>query len=184
MPFSYGHGYHNASCDFRTIMAVSPLTSPRINRWANPNIPYNGCQTGTTSTNNTARVWNERLSTLAAFRSPLLTVATSGPSKVCSPGYATVTASPQATSGCTLGTCTYGWSLSWCEAEGACPTPFYATGETGSSSTKYVVSTDVYVYWRVIAACNVTCSGLTTLDSAEGGRHVWGPAGFLCGGGF
>ena len=71
-PYAYGHGYRYASGPWRTIMAVphSDFDSvPRIQRFSNPNVTYNGVATGDTTRHNMARVWNERAATLQGFRS-------------------------------------------------------------------------------------------------------------------
>ena len=67
-PFSYGHGYVNPSETWRTIMAYG--TCPRLQYWSNPNVTHGGEPMGTGSTNDNTRVWNERTSTVMAFRQP------------------------------------------------------------------------------------------------------------------
>lgn len=69
-PYAYGHGKYVAN-SWRTIMGVRHSDSdptPRILRFSNPNITYNGVATGDTTWRNVARVWNERAATLAGFR--------------------------------------------------------------------------------------------------------------------
>jgi hypothetical protein len=77
-PFAYGHGYTyvNGTNSWRTMMAYSDyctecgVSCKRISYWANPNVNYNGISTGTVSTNNTARVWNEQSNNIMTFRQP------------------------------------------------------------------------------------------------------------------
>ena len=71
-PYAYGHGYVHPSKTWRTIMAypVSGYSCPRVLYWSNPNVLYNGIPTGTVTTQNNARVWNERSNTVMAFRQP------------------------------------------------------------------------------------------------------------------
>ena len=71
-PFAYGHGYVHPSNSWRTIMAYKDAcgSCPRLLYWSNPNVNYNGVPTGTSATHNNARVWNERSSTVMAFRQP------------------------------------------------------------------------------------------------------------------
>lgn len=79
-PFPYGHGYiyigENSETSWRTIMSYNNHCSDcgvscvRRSYWANPYVSYNGIPTGTVSTNNTARVWNERSTDVMAFRQP------------------------------------------------------------------------------------------------------------------
>lgn len=78
-PYKYGHGLSpyrpdNGLTHWRTMMAYENQWCPsntacrRILYWSNPNITYNGMETGTTTYENNARVWNERASTVSAFR--------------------------------------------------------------------------------------------------------------------
>ena len=67
-PFAYGHGYVNPSETWKTIMAYG--SSHRLQYWSNPNVTYGGESMGTVSTNDNARVWNGRASTVMAFRQP------------------------------------------------------------------------------------------------------------------
>jgi hypothetical protein len=79
-PFAYGHGYTyigaNSANSWRTVMAYSNyctacgVSCVRRAYWANPNVNYNGIPTGTISTNNTARVWNEQSNNVMTFRQP------------------------------------------------------------------------------------------------------------------
>lgn len=69
-PYAYGHGKY-VSGSWRTIMGIRHSdtdSTPRILRFSNPNITYNGVATGDTTWRNVARVWNERAATLAGFR--------------------------------------------------------------------------------------------------------------------
>jgi len=74
-PYAYGHGYIHpsttASQNFRTVMAYdcTGRSCPEIQYWSNPDITYNGIATGTTQTNNNARLLNETAQRVAAFRS-------------------------------------------------------------------------------------------------------------------
>jgi peptidyl-Asp metalloendopeptidase len=76
-PFPYGHGYEHPSTvsgeSFRTIMAYAcdaASCDPRVQYWSNPNVTYNNIPTGTSTTNDTARVLNETAGAIAAFNSP------------------------------------------------------------------------------------------------------------------
>ena len=71
-PFAYGHGYVNSSKGWRTIMAYRDACDScrRLQYWSNPNITYGGDPMGTASTNNNARVWNERSNIVMTFRQP------------------------------------------------------------------------------------------------------------------
>ncbi len=79
---TYEHGYRYAPAYWRTVMAI-PLQTPepvlRIPYWSNPDQTYGGVAMGTTSTNDNARKWDERASTVAGFKSPF-TVTITGPS--------------------------------------------------------------------------------------------------------
>jgi len=76
-PYKYGHGFMNcdtitSALSWCTIMSYETSCSgycPRILNWSNPYITYNGIATGTTTYENNSRVWNERASTVASFRS-------------------------------------------------------------------------------------------------------------------
>jgi hypothetical protein len=69
-PRAYAHGYaKKTGSTFKTVMAVWEGAS-RIPNWSNPNVNYNGSPTGTSDYNNVARVWNERASTVAGFKTP------------------------------------------------------------------------------------------------------------------
>ena len=72
-PYQYGHGYINCVSGnaWSTIMSYEnscDIYNERILHWSNPNVYYNGVATGTTTYENNARVWNERASTVSAFR--------------------------------------------------------------------------------------------------------------------
>ena len=77
-PYKYGHGYvhyisGNQAVSWRTIMAYydecgSSSNCIRIPYWSNPNITHNGIAMGTTTYEDNARVWNERSSTVGAFK--------------------------------------------------------------------------------------------------------------------
>jgi hypothetical protein len=77
-PFAHGHGYQHPSSDpakrFRTVMGYAcsgPMScDPRIPYWSNPNVTYSGIPTGTSSTNDNARVLNATSGTIASFRPP------------------------------------------------------------------------------------------------------------------
>ena len=71
-PFAYGHGYVHPSNKWRTIMAYGDACNmcSRKLYWSNPNVNFYGAPTGTVSTNDNARVWNERSNTVMAFRQP------------------------------------------------------------------------------------------------------------------
>ncbi len=68
-PYAYGHGYQSPTKAWRTIMAYNCSPScPRINYWSNPGKTLGGQAMGTTTRSNNARVLNERVNTVAAFR--------------------------------------------------------------------------------------------------------------------
>lgn len=92
-PYAYGHGYVYQT-SWRTIMAyVNACGScPRIGRFSNPNLTYNGVATGTAQTHDNARVHNERAATMAAFKAPVTTYALSVSTSGAASG--TVTSSP------------------------------------------------------------------------------------------
>ena len=75
-PYIYGHGFMHCNEDYSapswcTIMSYEntcrDTTCQRIPYWSNPEITYTGIAIGSTLENN-ARVWNERASTVSAFR--------------------------------------------------------------------------------------------------------------------
>ena len=76
-PFPYGHGLREPAGPWRTVMAYpcDGTSCPRIEQWSNPNIRINGRPTGTTAKQNNARVLNETISTVAAFRDDHATAA-------------------------------------------------------------------------------------------------------------
>jgi peptidyl-Asp metalloendopeptidase len=67
-PFRYGHGYVNASRNFRTIMAVNSNPQPRIGYFSTIDQTFNGGTMGTSRNNDNERVMRERAATMAAFR--------------------------------------------------------------------------------------------------------------------
>jgi hypothetical protein len=74
-PFPYGHGYlqKKSSDGWRTIMSYpcSGGTCPtRVQHWSNPLVKYNGETSGSATSEDNARVWNERTATVASFRNP------------------------------------------------------------------------------------------------------------------
>jgi Metallo-peptidase family M12/Repeat of unknown function (DUF346) len=72
-PFAYGHGLEYPPGGWRTIMAYAcdnGSCPTRVQYWSNPSVNYSGHATGTATTENAARVWNERASVLAGFKSP------------------------------------------------------------------------------------------------------------------
>ncbi len=66
IPYSYGHGYTPSGQTWTTMMGVKEGNT-RIQYWSNPNVLYQGVPTGTTTTNNNARVLEETASTVAEF---------------------------------------------------------------------------------------------------------------------
>lgn len=70
--YTYGHGYKYSPGEWRTIMAYASSVNPetRINYWSNPGINYSGVPMGTATYEDNARVWDERASTVAAFKTP------------------------------------------------------------------------------------------------------------------
>ncbi|MEZ9200254.1 GEVED domain-containing protein [Shewanella sp. 10N.286.54.B9] len=68
-PYAYGHGFCNANNTWRTMMATSTsCTGTQLNAWSNPNKVYEGYTGGTADLNDNARLHNERVTTLSAFR--------------------------------------------------------------------------------------------------------------------
>ena len=68
-PYAYAHGFCNANNTWRTMMATSTsCTGTRLNAWSNPNKVYEGYTGGTADLNDNARLHNERVTTLSAFR--------------------------------------------------------------------------------------------------------------------
>lgn len=66
-PFSYGHGYADASDDWETIMAIPYAGVTRLNFWSDPNATYGGDPRGTASDADMVRVWENRAATLEGF---------------------------------------------------------------------------------------------------------------------
>ena len=87
LPRRYAHGYRYAPGYWRTVMAVSDPNVFRINYWSNPRKTYGGVAMGTVDWNDNTRVWNERASTVAEFRS------STPPSPLPNPPYITLDAS-------------------------------------------------------------------------------------------
>lgn len=68
--FQYGHGYVYTTGNWRTIMARNNVNpEPRILYWSNPDKLLTGIPMGTYTDEDNARVWDERASTVEAFRS-------------------------------------------------------------------------------------------------------------------
>lgn len=67
-PFAYGHGFCYPTGNWRTIMSYNSSCSARKQYFSNPTVLLNGVSTGTSSTNDVARVLNETASTVANFR--------------------------------------------------------------------------------------------------------------------
>lgn len=85
---TFNHGWWHATSDvvtacFHTIMSyqapyacrISPspggllfISSPRINYWSNPSVNFNSVPTGNSTYANNVRLWNDRASSVAAFR--------------------------------------------------------------------------------------------------------------------
>jgi hypothetical protein len=96
-PRAYAHGYKYSPAYWRTIMAVYDPYVYRINYWSNPDKTYGGVAMGTSNWNDNARVWDERASTVAGFRTAILplTVYISGNDCVQNKGNSvTLTANP------------------------------------------------------------------------------------------
>lgn len=76
VPYPYCHGYihyveNNPNNSWRTMMSYDNSCETgckRIPYWSNPNVTYNSIPMGNTSLANNARVWNNRASTVADFR--------------------------------------------------------------------------------------------------------------------
>jgi len=66
-PFRYGHGYIIRSRFTRSIMAYDEDGEERVLRWSNPNVDYDGYQTGETDCCNNARVLNETATTVQGW---------------------------------------------------------------------------------------------------------------------
>jgi len=72
-PFSFGHGYQDAEHGWKTIMAY-PCELPRVcvrtaPNYSNPDVKFEGSPTGTTDTENVAKVWQLRARDMESFRS-------------------------------------------------------------------------------------------------------------------
>ena len=67
-PRAYSHGYVYASANWRTVMATFSGSTQRIPYWASPDKTYGGVAMGTSNWNDVARVWDERASTVANFK--------------------------------------------------------------------------------------------------------------------
>jgi hypothetical protein len=76
VPFSFGHGFTNPVEGFRTIMAFNSAcldvgaTCDREVHFSNPNINFGGNPTGTTGTNDNARVIEQQFDNVMSFRQP------------------------------------------------------------------------------------------------------------------
>lgn len=69
--YTYGHGYRytSASPSWRTVMSYNCSPScPRLQYWSTPLTTHNGVAMGNATQSDNARVWNERVATVAAFR--------------------------------------------------------------------------------------------------------------------
>lgn len=66
---AYAHGYVFSTGNWRTIMARNSNPEARILYWSNPDKMLSGIAMGTYSDEDNARVWDERASTVEAFRS-------------------------------------------------------------------------------------------------------------------
>ncbi|KAA0225772.1 hypothetical protein EDS67_21190 [candidate division KSB1 bacterium] len=90
---TYEHGYVYSPAYWRTVMAVPYTGINRISYWSNPELNYGGVAMGTENSNDNARKWNERASTVAGFKSPF-TVTITGPECLQWKSLSTWTANP------------------------------------------------------------------------------------------
>lgn len=68
-PFKWGHGYISPDYKWRTVMAYDNCgRCPRILRWSNPNVQYNGYPTGTEEYEFDAKAWVMRAKMTGKFR--------------------------------------------------------------------------------------------------------------------
>jgi hypothetical protein len=67
-PFAFGHGFVNASANFRTIMAVNSNPQPRIGYFSTDDQIFNGGSLGNATRADNERVMDTRGPTMAAFR--------------------------------------------------------------------------------------------------------------------
>jgi len=81
-PYAFGHGYIRRNLganNFRTLMAYGTectdngTSCPRVLRWSNPSITYNGVAAGTVSTNDNERVWDLESNEVLGFNQADLT---------------------------------------------------------------------------------------------------------------
>ncbi len=105
--YPYGHGYIYTPANWRTVMAVGGPTI-RIPYWSNPDKTYGGVLMGTTQTHDNVRVWENRASTVAGFKSAFSVVIT-GPNTIQPGVQGTWTANASGGSG----TITYQWSVKY-----------------------------------------------------------------------
>ena len=133
-PSPYGHGYIYTPGNWRTVMATQGEggSTIRIGYWSSPDKLYGGVPMGTASYNDDARVWRERASTVADFRTDTppptpLSVSINGPSALEFKQVGTWTASAAGGGGGTL-------AYAWYERAAGGPTWFY-TGVTASTYT-------------------------------------------------
>lgn len=73
-PFAYGHGYISPNKSWRTVMAYGDYCNycERLPYWSNPRVnhPTDGIAMGTSSREDNARVLNEQMNRVKAFRNP------------------------------------------------------------------------------------------------------------------
>lgn len=73
--YPYAHGYKSPNNDWRTIMAYNCSGGcTRLLYWSNPNITYNYLPMGTNSTNNNAKMLNEKIPNAMSYLQPANTV--------------------------------------------------------------------------------------------------------------
>ncbi len=81
-PFTFNHGFADASNNFRTVMATTAgacSSCPRINYWSNPDVTFSGNPTGIVEGDPNAadnrKTLNQTATTVAAFREHALPIA-------------------------------------------------------------------------------------------------------------
>ena len=69
-PYTYGHGFCNATNNWRTVMSYNTggRCEPRIRHFSNPMVPYRGTATGDVRFRNVTRLINETATHVANFR--------------------------------------------------------------------------------------------------------------------
>lgn len=185
-PFSYGYGYVYLPGRWRTVMAYNNQCSAngfnctRIGRFSTPLQTYNGVATGTSATNDNARVHNERSATVAAFVTPpdlSLTVDRTGSGLVTSspagidcgatcvgsfPRLSTVTLTATADPGTTFD----GWTGA-CTGTGTCTVSMSAARQVGATFTPNAYTLSLVVAGNQEGSIHAEPSGTDCTDACD-----------------